>query len=67
MLWSYSLGVAHHLHQNYDHRRIKVFVSSAGSFGGVPLVLGLDPYVAHSLHFFSGFCKSNRMHARITF
>ena len=50
MLWSYYLGVAHHLHKNYDHRRIKVFVSSAGSFGGVPLVLGLDPYAANPLH-----------------
>lgn len=44
MLWTYYLGVAHYIFRNYDHTRIKILVSSAGTFGGVPLALGLDPY-----------------------
>ena len=44
MLWTYYLGVAHHLFVNYDVRTLKILASSAGVFVAIPLVCGDDPY-----------------------
>lgn len=45
MLWPYYLGVAHHIFTHYDISKIKIFASSGGCFGAVPLAMGWDPYV----------------------
>ena len=44
-LWSFALGMAHHMWRNYDMTEAKFLASSCGCFGAVPLALGLDPYV----------------------
>jgi hypothetical protein len=44
-LWSFALGVGHHMWENYDLSECKFLASSCGVFGAVPLVLGLDPYL----------------------
>ena len=43
-LWSFALGIGHHIWLNYDTTHCKFLASSCGVFGAVPLVLGLDPY-----------------------
>ena len=43
-LWSFAVGVGHHIWLNYDTTECKFLASSCGVFGAVPLVLGLDPY-----------------------
>jgi hypothetical protein len=43
-LWSFALGIGHHMWKNYDVSECKFLASSCGVFGAVPLVLGLDPY-----------------------
>lgn len=44
MLWTYYLGVAHHIYETYDVSKITFLASSGGSFVVIPLVMGMDPY-----------------------
>ena len=59
-LWSFAIGVGHHLFENYDMRDTKLLASSCGCFAAVPLACGLDPYVMRidlfRGRFLSSFC-----------